>query len=65
MSYEVLSQLYQPMSILFLYLNSERHNSVIELCREQKQIKNICSQQNSMTELCRTLFKHENKRDMG
>ena len=36
-SYEVLSQLYQPMSILFLYLNSERHNSVIELCREQKQ----------------------------
>ena len=34
-NYEVLSQLYQPMSHLFSYLNSVRHNSVIELCREQ------------------------------
>ena len=30
-----LSQLSQTMSILFSYLNSVRHNLVIELCREQ------------------------------
>ena len=34
--YNFLSQLYQPISLLFSYLNSERHNLVIELCREQK-----------------------------
>ena len=32
---EVLSQLSQPMYILFSYLNSVQHNSVIELCHEQ------------------------------
>ena len=34
-NYEVLSQLSQPMPLLFSYLNSVQHNSVIELCREQ------------------------------
>ena len=34
-NYEVLSQLSQPMSILFSYLNSVRHNPTIELCRDQ------------------------------
>ena len=30
-----LSQLYQPIYLSFSYLNSVRHNLVIELCREQ------------------------------
>ena len=34
---EVLSQLSQPMSLLFYYLNSVRHNSVIELCSEKNK----------------------------
>ena len=34
-NYEVLSQLFQPRALLFSYLNSARHNSVIELCPEQ------------------------------
>ena len=30
-----------------------------------EKLTNICSRHNSMTELCRTLFKYENKMDMG
>ena len=32
---EFLSQLYQPIYLAFSYLNGVRHNSDIELCREQ------------------------------
>ena len=34
-NYKVLSQLSQPISLLFSYLNSARHNIVIELCCEK------------------------------
>ena len=34
-NYKVLSQFYQPISILFLYVDSARHNLVTELCRDQ------------------------------
>ena len=30
-----------------------------------EKTKQICSRHNSMTELCRTVFKYENKMDMG
>ena len=34
---KVLSQLSQPIFLSFSYLNSTRHNLVIELCREKKK----------------------------
>ena len=34
-NYKVLSQLSQPIFLSFSYLNSARHNLVIELCREE------------------------------
>ena len=36
MNYKVVSQLSQPIFILFLYLNSARQNLVTELCRALK-----------------------------
>ena len=36
MNYKVVSQLYQPIFLSFSYLNSARHNLVIELCRALK-----------------------------
>ena len=33
-NYKVFSQLYHPILLQFSYLNSARHNLVIELCRE-------------------------------
>ena len=39
--------------------------SVIFLGTIQKKRKQISSQHNSMTELCRTLFKYEKKMDMA
>ena len=42
-------------------INSEKALSYFS----QEPQKKSFSQQNSMTELCRTLFKYGNKRDMG
>ena len=38
-NYKVVSQLSQPISLLFSYLNSARHYLVIELCRAHKIFK--------------------------
>ena len=40
-------------------------NLKIFFSRTIKILKGIFSQHNSMAELCRTLFKYENKREMG
>ena len=48
-------------------LKKTRHNQKIEVIffRNHGKNQNICSRHNLMTELYHTLFKYENKIDMG
>ena len=55
------------MKSALLKKNRKKHikTTLSYFCREPlKKSEQICLRKNSMTELCRTLLKYENKRDM-
>ena len=45
--------------------NHSEKNLIYFLAGTIEKSQNNCSRHNSMAELCRTLFKYVNKRDMG